>query len=153
MNLLLADCAAIEENVGKIYRTMAANEEISAELREILLKMADDEDLHAEKIRFALRLYREKVFDEVRLPHERVKGLLAETHTMLARLANEPFGEHEALMTMIRLERDFCQVHVEAVAQFKDPSLLKLFESLAGDDASHRETLDNYLARVSGKSS
>ena len=152
MNQVLTDCAAIEENVAKIYRMMAANSEVSEELRGILHKMAADEDQHAEKIRFAQRLNREKVFDESRLPHQRVKELLADTHSMLARLAKEPFGEHEALMTMIRLERDFCQVHVEAVAQFKDPSLLKLFESLAGDDASHRETLDNYLNKVKKES-
>ena len=147
MNLVLADCASIEENVAKIYRLMATNPKISDELREILLKMAADEDQHAEKIRFALRLYREQVFGDIKLPQERIKQLLAETHSILAKLTTEPFGEHEALMTMVRLERDFCQVHVEAVAEFKDPAMLRLFESLAGDDASHRETLENYLEK------
>lgn len=148
MNIFLAECAAIEENVAKIYRVMASHQDLSAELRETLLKMAADEDQHAEKLRFALRLSRENVIDEYRLPLRRIKELLAESHAILARLATEPLAEEQALITMIRLERDFCQVHLETVAQFKDPSLLRLFESLAGDDASHRATLDDYLARL-----
>jgi len=148
MKIFLADCAAIEENVAKIYRVMARNPKLSQELRETLVKMANDEDQHAEKIRFALRLSRESLISEYRLPLRRIKELLDESLAILARLATESFGENEALITMIRLERDFCQVHVEAVAQFKEPSMLKLFESLAGDDASHRATLDAFLTRL-----
>ena len=148
MNLFLADCAAIEENVAKIYRLMAQNQRLSEALRQTLLKMASDEDRHAEKLLFALRLSREEVIDEYRLSHQRIKQLLAESHAILARLTTHPFGEDEALITMIRLEREFCQVHVEAVAHFNDPSMRSLFESLAGDDESHRATLDAYLARL-----
>ncbi len=149
MKAFLADCAAIEENVARIYRVMAKNPEVSRELRETLLTLAEDEDRHAEKIHFALRLMREQVIEGYKLPYSRVKELLAESQGILNRMKTQPFGEEEALMTMIRLERDFCQVHVEAVAHFKDPKMLELFEALAGDDESHRATLDNYLARVS----
>lgn len=148
MNLFLTDCAAIEENVAKIYRLMAQNQRLSEALRQTLLKMASDEDRHAEKLLFALRLSRESVIDEYRLSHQRVKQLLAESHAIMARMTTQPFGEDEALITMIRLERDFCQVHIEAVSHFKDPSMRRLFESLAGDDESHRATLDTYLASL-----
>ncbi|PLY06559.1 MAG: hypothetical protein C0624_04280 [Desulfuromonas sp.] len=148
MDMFLGDCAEIEENVARIYRLMAKNEAISDDLRAVLCKMASDEDKHAEKIRFALRLQREALFDRYLLPRQRVKELLEETDAILARLRSRSFGEQEAILTMIRLERDFCQVHVEAIAHFKDPQMLKLFEALAGDDASHRATLDAYLVEV-----
>jgi len=153
MKVFLADCAAIEENVAKIYRVMAKNTAISKDLRDILLKMASDEDQHAAKILFALRLSREAVIDRYKLPQQRIKDLLAESHAILARQLAEPSTEEEALITMIRLERDFCQVHVEAVASFKDPKMLELFEALAGDDASHRATLDGYLEKVTQRGS
>jgi len=152
MKAFLADCAAIEENVAKIYRVMAENPALSQELRETLITMAVDEDKHAEKIHFALRLSREKIIDKYKLPYVRIKELLTESQDILTRMKTEPFGEEEALMTMIRLERDFCQVHVEAIAHFSDPKMLKLFEALAGDDETHRETLDNYLAKVAYRS-
>lgn len=148
MKAFLADCAAIEENVAKVYRVMAANPALSKELRDTLQSMANDEDKHAEKIHFALRLSREQIIDQYKLPYTRIKELLSESQSILTRMKTQPFTEEEALMTMIRLERDFCQVHVDAVAQFKDPKMLELFEALAGDDASHRETLDQYLAKI-----
>ena len=77
-----------------------------------------------------------------------MKELQDESRQLVAELEKRSFSEEEALITMIRLERDFCQVHIEVVAQFTDPRMLKLFESLAGDDESHRQTLESYLARV-----
>lgn len=148
MNLFLADCAAIEENVARIYRLMAQNAELSEELREVLHRLASDEDRQLEKVLFALRLSREDLIDEYRLPHDRIKELLRESHSILARLATEAFGENETLITMIRLERDFSQVHIETIAHFKEASMLKLFKSLAGNEESHHAIMNDYLRRL-----
>ena len=146
MQQFLQKCARIEELVGDVYRLLAAAESLPAELRGILRKLAADEDEHVQKIRLALRLQREEILTGVNLPEQRVEALLAQVRAMHDDLRRRAIDEEEALHLAARLEQDFSQVHIEAVAEFADPGTRAMFRALAVDDDEHTAALQRYLA-------
>jgi len=54
----------------------------------------------------------------------------------------------QGLKRLYDLEKKFERVHMNTAVEFKDPSLKKLFETLALADAEHRKRLERLIAVV-----
>jgi rubrerythrin len=149
----LNTCAEIEETVGAIYRQLAGSLPEEHELRGIWLKMAGDEDGHAQQIRLASRLPAREVFKGVNVSLGKVETLLQSARGVQKELQGARLAIGEALKLSMGIEEGFRQVHVALAVEFIDESMRRMFQSLAGDDERHANLLRHYLAKVTASPS
>lgn len=136
----LAACALVEDKAAEIYRAMAntALAEKNQELAALWLQMAADEEDHAQQVRLAARLSREKIFVELKMDGEETPfALLERIATILKKVTTTRLSEPEMLRVAMDLESHFHKVHTAYTILFQDPSMKKMFDVLARADDKH----------------
>ncbi len=63
-------------------------------------------------------------------------------------LANKDIDIAEVIHKIYDLEMIFEEVHLNKVAEFEEPSMKQLFESLSKGDRAHRARLERVVARL-----
>ena len=146
----LTACAQVEEMAAQIYRTMqqAAVAENQADLKKLWEGLAADEEAHAQQLRLAARLSRERVFDLVEPSQEAHPAtLLKRAELMLNYVRSKKLSELEMLHIADELERDFHKIHMSFILLFQDPSMKKMFDALAKADDIHVASLQDRIRR------
>jgi rubrerythrin len=141
-------CAEIEETVGAIYRQLAAALPEGDELRSLWLQMAIEEDEHARQIRLAGRLPAREVFKGLHIPLAKIEEHLQRARAIQKKLQEVRPAMPVALKLSMQLEEEFRVVHVALAVEFRDESMKRMFESLAGDDDRHANQLRQFLAKM-----
>lgn len=143
-------CIRVEETVGDIYRLFSASVACDGKLRQVWARLAQDEDEHAVQLKFAGRLPARLVFRDAALHTGMVEHLLARAQSILQGAQRSRLTAEDALRVSIKLEREFLEVHVGAVAAFADAGMQKLLRSLGSSDQAHTAALEAYLAERYG---
>ncbi len=142
----LNKCAQIEENTALIYHEFANNKKCDPDLAAIWLRMARDEENHAQQLKLAIRLLRDDIADLVKdggVNPDEMNGL---AKSVLGKARNENYELLDMLNDAVVLEDSFRNIHATCALEFKDPSLLATFKRLAQADEVHVEGLNTYLA-------
>lgn len=145
MNRFLQLCAEIEDLAAQIYQELERQSAGNERLQEIMRRMALDEEDHARQLRFALRVSPKDTFEGVSANTGDPYALKLRANQLLQQAKEETFDEYALLKVAVELENDFHKIHASHSLLFKDPTMKKLFESLARADQLHVADLSKYL--------
>jgi len=134
-------CIRIEETVGRIYRHMAASEFLTADVRQTLQTLAEEEEEHAGQLRFALRFPEDSVVKSLPEMLTQAQQLLDQVQRILQKIEATEVDDRQALSIGIELEKKFCQAHIANSFQFTDKSLKEMFAAMAKGDELHCQRL------------
>ncbi len=135
-------CIEIEETVGKIYRHMTTSPHLTAEIRTALQELAEDEDDHANQLRFALRFPEGSVVKNPSKTLEEAGKILAKAKDAFDRIQNIEVDDRQALNIGIELEKHFQQVHIANSFEFQEENYRKMFAAMAKEDERHCKQLE-----------
>lgn len=150
----LAACALVEDKAAEVYRAMAdtALAEKNQELAALWLQMAADEEDHAQQVRLAARLSREKIFVELKMDGEETPfALMERIEAILQSVTSTLLSEPEMLQVAVDLERHFHKVHTAYTILFQEPSMKKMFDALARADDKHMAGLRVHIGKAPGE--
>ena len=145
----LAAAARIETLFRDVYAGLARQFGHRSDLRELFLRLADEEEQHAQRIRLLARHQREAAWDP-----DVLSGLawgLDGMASELAGLEREFEAATEAdvpsiLRRVIDLEGRTGTFHAEELARSGDPEIRSFFSALSRQDERHQELLEHSLA-------
>jgi len=145
MNKFLQLCAEIEDLAAQIYRELERHSAGNERLEEIMRRMALDEEDHARQLRFALRVSPKDTFEGISENTGDPYALKLRANQLLQQAKEATLSEYEMLKVAVELENDFHKIHASHSLLFKDPSIKKMFASLARADQLHVAELSQYL--------
>jgi rubrerythrin len=145
MNKFLQLCADIEDLAAQIYRELERQSAGNERLEEIMRRMALDEEDHARQLRFALRVSPKDTFEGISESTGDPHALKLRAKQLLLQAKEATLSEYELLKVAVELENDFHKIHTSSSLLFKDPTMKKMFASLARADQLHVADLHHYL--------
>jgi rubrerythrin len=143
------DCFQLAERIEllarDVYAEIASHPGIPPDLRQLMLRLADEEERHAQRIRLLAASQRNSqwAFREMRKIGADLRAVATEQEAFLA-AARERRGRADLLETVDRLvemEERFAFVHAEELTATAEASVARLFQALAGQDEWHRALL------------
>jgi rubrerythrin len=146
----LEAAARIEVLVQTIYGGLASRYADQAELRDLFLRLAAEEEQHAYRIRTLARHDAQPAWDDGTAAHlpALLGAMEAELVTMAAERAGSPGGDPRSiLLRVIDFESRFASIHAEYLARSVEPGVQGLFSALAMQDRHHMELLEQALQR------
>lgn len=141
---ILDICAEVEVKMGDIYRLLAEYHKENPKISSLWKKTAEEEDRHAEQIKFAARLHK-GVISDVNVNLETAKNALNAEEVIYNEFKNNPPTIVEALNTAIDLEEQLYNFHLEYSVSFQNESHRKLFHTMLSFDKEHIESLKKAL--------
>ena len=145
MRKFISQCVEIEKLIAKTYRTFAESEHTDAELAGVWKQLAKDEDDHAMQLDFAIRLPIDAAFDGVSKSTPDPVEMYQVVNDVYRKACNGYRDSREMLHDALALENGLHGIHATQALLFKDPSMLKLFQSLADSEEKHVAKLHDYL--------
>lgn len=145
MKLLLSSCSQIEANIGRIYRCFAENVECADDLKNIWIKLAEDEDRHAQEIEFFSRLNLDETIAIENLSKVRADQYLLRVKTILEGIKISNIKEDEALRISQKLESDLLEVHVNLSVDVLDKKTAEMFACIVQNEKEHLAEFNMYL--------
>lgn len=145
----LAAAARIETQFRDVYAALARRFEHRHDLRDLFLRLAEEEEQHAQRIQLLARHQREAAWDP-----DVLSGLAWGLDAMAAELADlerefEAATEADVpsiLRRVIELEGRAGSFHAEELARSGDPEIRTFFSVLSRQDERHQELLTHSLA-------
>ena len=134
-------CIRIEETIGKIYQKLAESNLVSDQVRKVLSELAEEEDDHADQLRFALRFPEDTVVKSLPDMLAQAQRLLEHAEKILLKIGQNQADDQRAVAIGIELEKKFCQAHIAQSFQFTDKSLERMFAAMAKADENHCQRL------------
>lgn len=134
-------CIKIEQTVGAIYRAMLKSERLSAEVRETLAELANDEDDHASQLRFALHFPEGSVVTSLPEMIREAEEMLLQAQGIQKRIEQMEMNDQQAISVGVELEKKFCQAHIGNSFEFKEGQLKNMFAAMAKEDERHCQRL------------
>ncbi len=150
MRLLLNTCAEIEGVIGDIYRYFADQVACPIILRDIWIKMAEDEDRHARDIRFFARVNLDKAQVLEKLSRVQADQYLARVRSILAGIKTSGIKEEEALRISKKLEQDLLEVHLNLAVEVLDEKIARMFSCIVQNEREHLAEFEAYIRSVEG---
>lgn len=144
---ILDKCAMVEVLMGEIYRLLAVLHSYNTKISALWKKTAEEEDRHAEQIRFASRLKR-GLISEVTVDAQTATNALNAEKIIYEEFKNKPPEIREALKTAIELEEQLFNFHLEYSVSFQNESYRKLFHAMLSADREHIEALKRALQEL-----
>jgi rubrerythrin len=141
---ILDICAEVEVKMGDIYRFLTELHKENEKISSLWKKTAEEEDRHAEQIRFAGRLQKGLISD-VNVNLATATNALNAEKVILEEFKNSPPTIIEALKTTIDLEEQLYNFHLEYSVSFQNDSYKKLFHTMLSADKEHIESLKKAL--------
>lgn len=145
MRKFIGQCVEVEKLIAKTYRIFAESEHNDEELAGVWEKLAKDEEEHAMQLDFATRMPIDAAFSGVSESTPDPVEMYAIVNGILQKARNGYQDSMEMLDDALTLENGLHGIHATQALLFKDPSLLKLFQSLADSEEIHVAKLHNYL--------
>ena len=134
-------CQEIELLCEDLYLYYAELFRDNRAIRELWLKTAHEEQLHAGKFALAARV-KKGLVDAVTLKIDRAAAILTFTRTVCDWAKAHPPTLEEALSGAMKMEESLAEIHLEFIAGFKDETHRRMFTELMADDRRHGEDLE-----------
>jgi len=147
MKKILEKFVRIELLAGQIYMEFAASEKSDDELKSIWLKMARDEEDHANALKLALRLPADEFLPDVNRDCPDPETSIKTLSTILARAKTHSDSMVQMLSDAVMIEKKFRVIHASYSLSFKGQSLQKTFARLSRSDEEHVADLKKYIER------
>lgn len=141
----LNKCAQIEEITASIYHEFANNDKCDETLAAIWLKMARDEEGHAQQLKLASRLLKTNTIKRNIGKNVNTDEIIDFASKILSKARNGCYEKLDMLKVAVVMENSFRDIHATAALEFSDPSLLSTFRHLACEDAVHLNALQKYI--------
>jgi len=143
---VLEKAEAVERAAARAYRAGAAALRGSPQ-GALLLRLADEEDQHAARVRLLAARYRHdaRLFQNVDFKLVALDAELA-TWTEAQREIEQGRWSGDApglLARLASLEEQSAQSHAQVLATGADPTVAEFFQKLAEQDRAHRELLES----------
>jgi rubrerythrin len=140
----LAQAEKLEILAAKMYEAAAQRYANDDEARSLFLRLAEEEEEHARRIRMLASIYAgdRKLATDVSFPIGDFEALAADAEAVTRRLnSNQPLELHEFLVLVDALETRMANAHADLLARSGDPKLRRLFEFLSHQDKGHATLL------------
>jgi rubrerythrin len=144
------DCFRLAERIEvlarDVYAELAYHPGTPPGVGQVLLRLADEEEHHAQRIRLLKATQRNSAWAEnaliaiatdLQAVWAELWGLL-----LLARHRRDPEDFAGMFDRLVDMEDRFAFVHAEALTASADPEVARLFEALARQDVWHRQLLE-----------
>lgn len=145
----------LELQARKAYETLALRHAGEADLRQVFLSLALEEEHHADRVR-ALGRHMTAAELATAAPRDVVEAMAAMAADLEGLLSldagNAPGGTAEVLARVVELEKRHVAVHAENLCRVFVPSMQGLFVALARHDSQHLRLLEEALGRSNGPS-
>lgn len=129
-------CAQVEDKNAELYYLFATNFSSHPEHYKFWMRIANEEESHANEIRLASRL-KDDCFLDVSVDVSKAISMLQFLSQIISSVKGSPPDQESALRGAIKLEEKLAIFHIECVAVFKDPKLTKLFAIMNSTDKQH----------------
>jgi rubrerythrin len=134
-------CREVEMMLSEVYLNFSTIKDIDREVKDVFLKLADDEKQHAILLEFVdkiitksnLEITENETIKKVEHMHEKAKAVLHRS--------KQPIGINDALTFAIKLERYFIDVHARVLVSLADKQTERLVQTLAHDEDEHVASL------------
>ncbi len=138
---LIRMCREVEMMLSEVYQNFSAIKGIDQEVKDVFLKLVDDEKQHAILLDFVdkivtkngMEITENETIKKVERMHEKAKAVLHRSR--------QPIGINDALTFAIKLERYFVDVHARVLVSLADTETARLVQSLAHDEDEHVQSL------------
>ncbi len=140
----------VENLMRDVYARLAGRYAVEPRLKEVFLRLAEEEEQHAHRIRLLARTHAEGPWAE--RTAERISRDLGGMSTdLLALVADmerdlEGHGAREVIQRVMEAEDRCASIHAEELAETAEIEVRMLFWSLARQDVRHKEMLERALA-------
>ncbi len=144
-------CISIEKTIGAIYRQFAGSLTCDNQLKEIWMKMAQDEDQHALDLNFAARLAKDDGFTpkaHIMAKVERMHQFVLES---LTKAKAGHFTPKAAVELSLKLENEFLAIHITSSVDFESDSMRRMFAAMVRGDEEHCRAIREYHALHYGR--
>ena len=145
MKRILEMFVRIELLAGQIYTEFAASDKSDDELKKIWLKMARDEQDHANALKLALRLPSDEFMPYVHKDCPDPEASIRTLSTILGRAKTHSDTKVQMLADAVMIEKTFRVVHATYSLSFKGQSLQQTFARLSRSDEEHVAELKKYI--------
>lgn len=144
---ILTKCSEIEESVAIIYRYFSrlylGDKDISA----LFFKTALEEDEHSNQFKLACRLHGAGM-KSIKTDQQSIDSILNKLKSLYEAVQKKAPSLKEALNIAISIESSLAEYHMNAIVEFEDQHLSKLFTSMRKNDDLHVEMLQEALGAV-----
>jgi rubrerythrin len=142
----------IEILARDLYAELALHPGASHALRELMRRLADEEEHHAQRIHLLASTQRKEQWSEERLPPIAgdLQGVAREQEALLRRARTErlPSDLPALFDELVAMEVRFSFVHAEELTRAAEPEVGRFFATLARQDGWHRQLLQKMRPAV-----
>lgn len=138
---ILDICCSIEETCANIYWYFSRLYNDNPEISELWIKTAQEEDSHAEQFRLAYRL-KGSGMKSLNIDRYKATTTLKQLESIYENIKNSTPPVKEALRFAVKIEHTLCEFHMNAIADFEDQDLARLFDSMMRNDKEHIQMLE-----------
>ncbi len=143
------DCFHLAERIEivarDLYAELALHPGTSHALGELMRRLADEEEHHAQRIRLLARTQRKEQWTGERLPviARELQAVAGEQEALLRRARTErlPSDLPALFDELVAMEVRFSFVHAEEMTRTAEPEVGRFFAALARQDGWHRQLL------------
>jgi hypothetical protein len=135
----------VEQLSAALYGVLAERLGSDPEVRELFLRLEQEELQHASRVRLLGSRYRSdpRLLGRLPIDHGEMDAILAESEQALREAQDGSFARTaaQAFARLGELEDHLARAHAELVAREGAPALREFFRKLAEQDRAHRELL------------
>jgi rubrerythrin len=138
---VLSICCKIEETCADMYRYLAQVYANTPSASELWMKTAQEEDSHAEQFRLAYHLHGNGM-KSLKSDETKAKKLLENIQSIFDSVKSSPPTLKAALKNVIKMEDSMAEYHMNALVEYDDDNLKRLFYSMKSNDNEHIQMLE-----------
>jgi rubrerythrin len=143
------DCFQLAERIEllarDLYAELASHPGTGPSVRQLLLRLADEEEHHAQRIRLVARTQRRAQWTDEKLPliAGDLQAVAREQEALLRRARTQrlPSDFPGIFDELVAMEVRFSFVHAEELTEAAEPEVGRFFAALARQDGWHRQLL------------
>lgn len=145
MQELLLLCAKIEKAISDLYflfQDIFSSQ--SEEYGQLWKKTAQEELNHEQQFLMAARLYSKQLIPDDLVDREKLITILQSIQSLTERAKVTPPNMEQAVLLALNFEEQLVETHLDAVLQFDDDAVNRLFKAMKAADQEHVQALKSF---------
>lgn len=135
-------CRDIEMYCAQIYHEYESRYADDEELRSLWHKTAIEEENHMRTFVMVINMRREHMVIDTHVDPVKAEQILGMLKGIYNKIQEHPPTPIDALRSAIKLEENLSKFHLEAVADFQDEGLKKMFHAMMMADDKHIQAVE-----------
>ncbi len=144
---ILTTCAEVEQTVATLYRSFAKIYAENQMAVKLFQKTANEEDDHANQFMLACRMQGAGM-KCVKVDAKQINDVHEKLRRTIDSIQANPPELKKALEFSANLEVTLGEYHMNAIVEFEDESLRRLFTNMRNNDRDHAQALRTALAEL-----